>query len=75
MDVVKTVLEKLKGSVSIRTIDGKGTTFYLKVPLTLAIIKALLFRVRERMYAVPLTSVAEITRSFIRKYTAWRDMT
>ncbi len=63
MDVVKTVLERLKGSVGIRTIDGKGTTFYLKVPLTLAIIKALLFQVGERTYAVPLTSVAEITRS------------
>jgi two-component system chemotaxis sensor kinase CheA len=63
MDVVKSVLDRLKGSVSIRTIDGKGTTFYLKVPLTLAIIKALLFHVGERTYAVPLTSVAEITRS------------
>jgi two-component system chemotaxis sensor kinase CheA len=63
MDVVKTVLEKLKGSVSIRTTPGKGTTFFLKVPLTLAIIKALLFRVGERLYAVPLASVVEITRT------------
>src|SRR5262249_36613092 len=57
MDVVKAVLEKLKGSVSIKSTPGKGTTFYLKVPLTLAIIKALLFRVGDRMYAVPLASV------------------
>ncbi len=63
MDVVKTVLEKLKGSVSIRTTAGKGTTFYLKVPLTLAIINALLFRVGDRLYAVPLASVVEITRT------------
>ncbi|HEV8183554.1 MAG TPA: chemotaxis protein CheA [Candidatus Angelobacter sp.] len=63
MDVVKTVLEKLKGSVSIKTTAGKGTTFYLKVPLTLAIIKALLFRVGDRLYAVPLASVVEITRT------------
>ncbi|HEY5029703.1 MAG TPA: chemotaxis protein CheA [Candidatus Angelobacter sp.] len=63
MDVVKTVLEKLKGTVSIRTTAGKGTTFLLKVPLTLAIIKALLFRVGERLYAVPLASVVEITRT------------
>ena len=63
MDVVKTVLEKLKGSVSIRTTEGKGTTFFLKVPLTLAIINALLFRVGERLYAVPLASVVEITRT------------
>jgi two-component system chemotaxis sensor kinase CheA len=63
MDVVKTILEKLKGTVSIRTIAGKGTTFLLKVPLTLAIIKALLFRVGDRLYAVPLASVVEITRT------------
>ena len=63
MDVVKTVLEKLKGSVGIRTTASKGTTFYLKVPLTLAIIKALLFRVGDRLYAVPLASVVEITRT------------
>ncbi len=63
MDVVKTVLNQLKGSVSIKSAPGKGTTFYLKVPLTLAIIKALLFRVGERLYAVPLASVVEITRT------------
>ena len=63
MDVVKTVLERLKGSVSIRTTAGKGTTFSLQVPLTLAIIKALLFRVADRTYAVPLATVVEITRA------------
>jgi len=63
MDVVKTVLDQLKGSVSIKTTPGKGTTFYLKVPLTLAIIKALLFRAGGRLYAVPLASVVEITRT------------
>jgi len=63
MDVVKSVLERLKGTVSITTEKGKGTTFFLKVPLTLAIIKALLFRVGERVYAVPLASVVEITRA------------
>jgi two-component system chemotaxis sensor kinase CheA len=63
MDVVRTVLNQLKGAVSIKSTPGKGTTFYLKVPLTLAIIKALLFRVGERLYAVPLASVIEITRT------------
>lgn len=63
MDVVRTVLDRLKGNISVRTEEGKGTTFYLRVPLTLAIIKALLFRVGERMYAVPLASVVEITRA------------
>ncbi|MGE5113649.1 MAG: chemotaxis protein CheA [Acidobacteriaceae bacterium] len=62
MDIVKACMERLKGSVSIHTELGKGTTFRLKLPLTLAIIKALLFRVGERLYAIPLTSVMEITR-------------
>lgn len=62
MDVVKNVVERLKGTVSIKVAPGKGTTFYLKVPLTLAIIQALLFRVGEKTYAVPLTSVVEIAR-------------
>jgi two-component system, chemotaxis family, sensor kinase CheA len=67
MDVVKTVLERLKGSVSIRTTSGKGTTFSLQVPLTLAIIKALLFRVADRIYAVPLSNVVEITRASLEE--------
>jgi two-component system chemotaxis sensor kinase CheA len=62
MDVVKTVLDRLKGTVTIATEPGKGTTFFLRVPLTLASIQALLFRAGERLYAVPLSSVLEITR-------------
>ena len=62
MDVVRSVLERLKGTVSIRTTPGAGTTFLLKVPLTLAIIKALLFHVGGQAYAVPLASVVEISR-------------
>ena len=42
---------------------GQSTTFRLKLPLTLAIIKALLFRVEQRLYAVPLNAVAEIARA------------
>lgn len=63
MDVVQSVMERLKGSVSIDSKPGQGTTFRLKVPLTLAIIKALLFRVRDKLYSVPLASVIEITRA------------
>jgi two-component system chemotaxis sensor kinase CheA len=62
LDVVKASLESLKGSVELESEFGKGTTFRLLVPLTLASIQALLFRVHGRRYAVPLTSVAEITR-------------
>jgi two-component system chemotaxis sensor kinase CheA len=63
LDVVQAVLHRLKGTVEIETQPGQGTTFRLKLPLTLAIIKALLFRVEHRLYAVPLNSVAEITRA------------
>ncbi len=62
LDVVKAALADLKGNVDLRSQPGRGTTFRLLVPLTLASIQALLFRVHLRLYAVPLASVAEITR-------------
>jgi two-component system chemotaxis sensor kinase CheA len=63
LDVVQSVLARLKGTVQIETVAGRGTTFRLRLPLTLAIIKALLFRVEQRLYAIPLNAVAEITRT------------
>jgi two-component system, chemotaxis family, sensor kinase CheA len=63
LDVVQTVLHRLKGNIDIETRPGQGTTFRLKLPLTLAIIKALLFRVERRLYAIPLNAVAEIARA------------
>ena len=63
LDVVQSVLGRLKGTVQIDTEAGRGTTFRLRLPLTLAIIKALLFRVEQRLYAIPLNAVAEITRT------------
>jgi two-component system chemotaxis sensor kinase CheA len=63
LDVVQSVLGRLKGTVQIDTEPGRGTTFRLRLPLTLAIIKALLFRVEQRLYAIPLNAVAEITRT------------
>ena len=62
LDVVKAALADLKGTVELESQPGRGTTFRLMVPLTLASIQALLFRVQGRLYAVPLASVAEITR-------------
>jgi two-component system chemotaxis sensor kinase CheA len=62
MDVVRTVLDRLKGTVHISTQMGKGTTIQLRAPLTLASIQTLLFRVGGRLFAVPLSSVVEITR-------------
>jgi len=63
MDVVQSVLHRLKASVSLETRPGQGTTFRLKLPLTLAIIKALLFWVEQRLYAIPLNAVLEIART------------
>jgi two-component system chemotaxis sensor kinase CheA len=63
MDVVQSVLQRLKGSVTVETHPGVGTTFRLKLPLTLAIIKALLFHVQSRLYAIPLNAVVEIART------------
>ena len=64
LDVVQSVLGHLKGTVQIETVLGRGTTFRLRLPLTLAIIRALLFQVEQRLYALPLNTVAEITRAF-----------
>jgi two-component system chemotaxis sensor kinase CheA len=63
MDVVRTVLDRLKGTVHLFSQPGKGATIQLRAPLTLASIQALLFRVGGRLFAVPLSSVVEITRS------------
>jgi two-component system chemotaxis sensor kinase CheA len=63
MDVVRNVLESLKGTVTLDTRPDRGTKFFLKLPLTLAIIKALMFRAGEKLYAIPLGAVVEITRA------------
>lgn len=63
LDVVQNVLQRLKGTVQVESRPGRGTTFRLRLPLTLAIIKALLFRVEHRLYAIPLNAVAEIARA------------
>jgi len=63
LDVVQSVLHRLKGTVNVTSNEGKGSTFQLQLPLTLAIIKALLFRVENRLYAMPLNAVAEISRA------------
>jgi len=63
LDVVQSVVQRLKGTVQIQTEAGRGTTFRLRLPLTLSIIQALMFRVEERLYAIPLSAVAEISRA------------
>ncbi len=62
MDVVKTNIEKLNGIIDIDSELGRGTIMKLKIPLTLAIIQALLVGVQEEYYAIPLASVLETVR-------------
>jgi len=62
MDVVKTNIEKLNGIIDVESEVDKGTIIKLKIPLTLAIIQALLVGVQEEFYAIPLASVLETVR-------------
>ncbi|MEP7087513.1 MAG: chemotaxis protein CheW, partial [Gemmatimonadota bacterium] len=59
IDVVFTRVRELGGSVEIRSLQGTGTTVTLRMPVTLAIVRALLARVDGEMYAVPMTHVRE----------------
>lgn len=60
MDVVRTNIQNLKGMIDIDSELGAGTTFVVKLPLTLAIIQGLLVKVKHEVYALPLSSVVEV---------------
>ncbi|GJE00226.1 hybrid sensor histidine kinase/response regulator [Methylobacterium isbiliense] len=62
MDVVKTNIELIGGTVDIRTQLGQGTTFTIKIPLTLAIVAALIVSARDHRFAIPQVSVLELVR-------------
>ncbi len=62
MDVVKKNVLRLKGVFDVDTVPGEGTTFTIKLPLTLAIIQALLVRVADELYSIPLDAVIESQR-------------
>ncbi len=62
MDVVRTNIKNLKGSINITSELGKGTRFTLLLPLTLAIIDALMINVSGEMFAIPLDAVSETTK-------------
>ena len=59
MDIVRSQIEQINGSVEFTTVPGKGTTFIIKLPLTLAIIRALMIALGDHVYAFPLTNVVE----------------
>ena len=59
LDVVKTMISNLKGTISVQSVHGKGTSFVIKIPLTLAIIQGLLVRVGREVYSIPIANVIE----------------
>ncbi|GEB30928.1 MULTISPECIES: chemotaxis protein CheA [Brevibacillus] len=59
LDVVKSKIESLGGSVGVESVRGQGTTFLIQLPLTLSIISAMLVQVKDEKYAVPLSSIIE----------------
>jgi two-component system chemotaxis sensor kinase CheA len=62
MDVVRTNIEKINGTIEINSVIGQGSEFKIKLPLTLAIIRALMVSLGNHVYAIPLTSVIETIR-------------
>ena len=66
MDIVKDRVEQLNGSVAVRTEPGRGTTFTIRLPLTLAIMPSLLVRIFDEVYAIPLGEIREIVEVELR---------
>ncbi len=62
LDVVKTMVEKLKGSITVTSETNKGSKFSIRLPLTLAIIQGLLIRVGKEVYSIPIANVIESQR-------------
>ena len=73
MDVVKKALEKLRGKVEIRTKIGKGTTFIIKLPLTLAIIDGIIVKVGKHRYILPTVAVQEVFRPTRQQYNTYAE--
>jgi two-component system chemotaxis sensor kinase CheA len=63
MDVVKTNIERISGTVEVTSESGHGTVFTVKIPLTLAIVSALIVEVKGERYAIPQISVVELVRA------------
>ncbi|CAH2604014.1 Signal transduction histidine kinase CheA [Rhodovastum atsumiense] len=63
MDVVKTNIEKIGGTIELKSQPGHGTTFVVKIPLTLAIVSALIVQAGRERFAIPQLSVVELVRA------------
>jgi two-component system, chemotaxis family, sensor kinase CheA len=63
MDVVRTNIEKIGGTIDLKTKEGKGTSFTIKIPLTLAIVSALIVECKGERFAIPQISVSELVRA------------
>lgn len=63
MDVVRTNIEKIGGTIELKTVQGKGTSFIIKIPLTLAIVSALIVECAAERFAIPQISVLELVRT------------
>ncbi len=62
MDVVKTNIDQIGGSIDLKSVPGKGTTLSIKIPLTLAIVPALLVESAKERFAIPQSAVVELVR-------------
>lgn len=63
MDVVKTNIDKIGGTIELKSVEGRGTTFTIKIPLTLAIVNALVIECAAERFAIPQISVVELVRA------------
>ena len=62
LDVVRRSIRRLKGSIVVRSVEGKGTTFTVTVPITLALVQALIVRAGGQRFAIPIASIRENVR-------------
>ncbi len=67
MDVVRTNIEKIKGTIDLQSVPGKGTTVIISIPLTVAIMSAMMVGIGSEIYAVPLSHVIEIVKPTIEQ--------
>jgi two-component system, chemotaxis family, sensor kinase CheA len=75
MDVVRTNIEKIGGTIELKSITGQGATFTVKIPLTLAIVSALIVEAGKERFAIPQLSVVELVRAQRGSATTGREGT